>query len=134
MAATSRRDRQRPVCREREVRIPGDLPEVPVRIGEVAGASAPRRVLRRLHHLSARGVRLRYRGLNLTFLTHIVRERDAAKSRTIRGDLCIASQALTREQTQRQRTRLKENHLAPADRRRFEPKLLVKRARAREIG
>ena len=43
------------VLRDRPARVPGDLPGVPVGIGEIARIAAPERVLRGLQDLGARG-------------------------------------------------------------------------------
>src|SRR5579871_5050379 len=44
------------VLREGKLRVPGDLPKVALRVGEVAVVAAPEGILRRLDHRAASGL------------------------------------------------------------------------------
>jgi hypothetical protein len=62
--------------------VPGHLPEEPVRVREVSGPAAPRRVLGGLHHPGARVSHLGQRLVHLRSLSDVVRQGDPA-----RGDI-----------------------------------------------
>ncbi len=67
----------------RKVWIPGNFPQKPVRVGEVAGIPSPIRTLSGLHDASARCSDFFEKTINLSFRTHVMREREAWESRAL---------------------------------------------------
>src|SRR5438045_3554702 len=117
------------------MRVPGDLPEMAVGVGEIAGAAAPERRLRAPRNAGAGGFRLRQQAVDVVGLAHIVGERDAAKSRAFGRNARIAGECGAREQRQREAAEREEYDIALARRRGAEAKaVLVEGAGAGEIG
>ena len=77
------------VLAKRRVRIPADLPEMAVRIGEVAGMAAPGRILGRLHQASTGAFGLGEQRRDLVLGPDVVRQRHAAESRHLRQHLGV---------------------------------------------
>src|SRR5690606_17219588 len=114
--------------------IPGDLPEVAVGIGEVAGVAAPESVLARLDDTAARRLGLGQHGVDLGLLARVVGERDRTKAAAGAVDARIRGERVATPQRDHHATHLVKRDLgvvvgaSPA-----EP-LLVEAPRPRQIG
>ena len=94
---------------EGKERIPGDFPEMPVGIGEIARIAAPENILQRLHG-DARppSTRKRIDLVGLLFRARIVGERDGGKARGLVLDAGILGEIGAAEETEREAVRLEE--------------------------
>src|SRR5262245_19595350 len=81
---------ERSVVREKSG-IEHDLPEMPIRIGDVPDVAAPERLLRRLHDGRASLLRLLHDGVDFLLASHVVADRElGAAARGLResGIVC----------------------------------------------
>ena len=84
---------------EREERVPGDFPEMPVGIGEIARIAAPEHILQRLHGDGARSDRQGIDLVGLFFRARVVGERDGGKAGGLVLDAGILGKIGTAEQS-----------------------------------
>src|SRR5919201_5750898 len=109
-AVTSPLQRTQPVTnrrslfRERELGGAGRyLPQVVLRIGEVAAVAAPRGALRALHDLSARTLGLREDLVDPLFRADVVGERDAAEAGALGRYARVGGKLVPRVERERRR-------------------------------
>src|ERR1700761_4411234 len=89
----SGRKSDRTVVHDREMRVPGHLPRVPVGIGEIAGMAAPEHVLGLLQDRAASRPGLTEHAGNVGPFAHIIAERDTAEAGPFGGKPCILGQS-----------------------------------------
>src|SRR3954453_13246319 len=118
---------------EREERVVGHFPEVPVRIGEVTGLAAPMGLARQLDGLRPSRDRVGVDPVHLVLAAHVMGERDARKAARTVLDLGVLGQGRAAEQGQREAVRLEEYDARLARRRGPPAERLVERPREREV-
>src|SRR3954470_5761018 len=106
------RKRQRAVRAEREAGIVRDLPEVAVRVGEIAGVPAVAGLRRRLSDAGARGFRGGKDGVDLLGGTHVVRECNSSEGDgRVERYARVVREVLSRPEHNGEPARLEENRL-----------------------
>lgn len=85
-----------------------------VRVCEITGMAAPKYVLRRLHNLTAGGLRFGQDGAQVFLGAHIVGDRHATKTDASRPDRRILGQRRSRIKRQRHPAGLEKHNIALA--------------------